>query len=500
MRHHIFFILCAISSACAWIGCEDDSSGSNNNSNNNSVCVSSGGVLDGSRCKCDGVVCDEGVLCNTVTKQCANKLEGGCLYNESDSSENTICNNGRMMTCTDSNLWEAGDICEYGCKADGKDCSECNANICDENDFIKCEDGVKQEPEHCEHGCLDTGCKDACEGNETSCFDAQMHSCNNGQWQDGELCGFGCNDDGSACNKDCKTGDTLCTNGKFKTCSGGTYGAEQSCPQDASCKDAKSCGECKDGEMKADCENGTATKCINGIWSTTKVACNDEMDVSCTSDGKCGECKDDDTKADCEDDKATKCSDGVWSTTKVACNDEMNVSCTSDGKCGECKDGETKADCEDGQVTKCNNGLWGTTKVKCNDEMDVSCTADGKCGECEDGTTKCENGEKELGLLSTCKDGAWGNKDGELGKSDWCKVGSANVSCKEDGTCGECLNSGSSVCLYCSESTVGIGGCTNKESREVYSYTKCQVGKLMGTESPCVSGMCQAGEDKGCVN
>lgn len=123
-----------------------------------SACVLSGGVLDGSRCKCGEVICDEGVLCNTVTKQCGNKVEGGCLYNESDSSKNTICNSGRMMTCTSSNLWEAGDICEYGCRADGKDCSDCSANTFDGDSFIECKGGAKQTAVPCEHGCSETGC------------------------------------------------------------------------------------------------------------------------------------------------------------------------------------------------------------------------------------------------------------------------------------------------------------------------------------------------------
>lgn len=158
---------------------------------------------DGNRCKCDGVISDEGILCNTATKQCANKLEGDCHYNASETSKNTICNNGRMMTCTSSNLWESGNTCEHGCNADASNCAECHENTCEGNHCIECNGGVKQAAVACAQGCSKTGCETECTGAE--------------------------------CNNDCTDGQTLCSDGKIKTCSKGACGAEQSCPNDASC-------------------------------------------------------------------------------------------------------------------------------------------------------------------------------------------------------------------------------------------------------------------------
>lgn len=76
-----------------------------------------------------------------------------------------------------------------------------------------------------------------------------------------------------------------------------------------------------------------------------------------------------------------------------------------DAELSECSSGETKADCSEGKYSACNaEGKWET--VSCPDE--VSCKADGTCGECKDGDAKnCVNDKQNVGNALFCKEGLW---------------------------------------------------------------------------------------------
>ena len=236
--------------------------------------------------------------------------------------------------------------------------------------------------------------------------------------------------------------------------------------------DSETSAVCKDGELKADCDNGKYTKCVDGQWA--EATC--EGGASCTSDGSCGECKDGDVQDTCNDGNFATCTNGEWKPT--ACPDD--ASCAADGKCGECKDGEEKA-CYEGNVTKCVKGAW--TQTTC--EGDVSCTAEGKCGECKDGDSKqCTNGLKNAGKAIMCKNGKW---DAE---PSYCPE---QFSCSMSNECYQCLSK-------CDKDPCPAD-CTDSECEELCNlYADCKAkcnNKYNGCESKC--GSCVNGDNINCT-
>ena len=106
--------------------------------------------------------------------------------------------------------------------------------------------------------------------------------------------------------------------------------------------------ECNADEVKADCNNGKYSKCVDGKW--TETAC--DNNASCNAENQCGECTNDAIDDTCADGKYKKCAAGKWE--EVAC--EGDTSCNAENKCGECSDGDEKTDCADGKYSKCVNG------------------------------------------------------------------------------------------------------------------------------------------------
>ena len=163
------------------------------------------------------------------------------------------------------------------------------------------------------------------------------------------------------------------------------------CDSDSSDK-----SECTNGELKADCHDGSISKCVDGKW--TQATC--DSGFSCNAENQCGECKNDEVKTDCADGKYSKCVNGKWTKTDCA----NGFSCNAENQCGECKDGDEKADCNDGKVSRCINGKY--QQADC--ENNASCTTDNKCGECKNGdTSKCTNDSMGVGSALVCKDGSW---------------------------------------------------------------------------------------------
>ena len=221
------------------------------------------------------------------------------------------------------------------------------------------------------------------------------------------------------CNADEVKAD--CNNGKYSKCVDGKW-TETTCDNNASCNAENKCGECSDADVKADCNDGKYSKCVNGKWESTDCGGN----VSCKADGTCGECKDGDSK-DCEDSAdgagvSTTCENGQWSATKQACSvDGSPISCGSDGKCGECFNGDSK-DCVDetvnieyedltvGKATLCENGHWTAEPKQCPGPFSCN-TATSKCGECVDGKHKACTESNDVTSAQLCVNGTYTLKD-----------------------------------------------------------------------------------------
>ena len=175
------------------------------------MCAASGGTPDEDRCICGGIRCNAGILCNTVTKQCANQTE--C------TGEEISCFNSYIHTCNQG-TWKEGEHCEFGCHSDGQTCN----TSCSEN------------AKHCENGILKT--------------------CLSGHWTNEQPCTYqgeevSCKTD-AACGE-CKDNATrACAGGIAEKCQNGAWqnGFEE-CPNSVSCTEEGRCGECQNGTIKA---------------------------------------------------------------------------------------------------------------------------------------------------------------------------------------------------------------------------------------------------------
>ena len=240
--------------------------------------------------------------------------------------------------------------------------------------------------------------------------------------------------------------------------------------------DSSNSSECNNNEVKADCNDGKYSLCVDGKWTETTCADN----ASCKQDGTCGDCTNDAVKPDCNDGKYSLCVAGMW--TEATCAD--NASCKQDGTCGDCTNDAVK-DCENGDnnigmVTICKDGQWSAEKVACpGGSGNVSCTADNQCGECLSGdSTKCEenaNDPDRVGSAILCKDGKWTTESAKCPRLTSCAMtdkcyqcyqecdkkftGENNEACKKecgdcDSKCGEC-NTGTSK--NCKDDSDGVG-------------------------------------------
>ncbi len=271
--------------------------------------------------------------------------------------------------------------------------------------------------------------------------------------------------------------------------------------------DSSNSSECTNGDVKADCNDGKYSKCVDGKW--TETVC--DNNASCNAQNKCGECTNGDVNADCNEGKYSKCVDGKW--TETACDN--NASCNAENKCGECKDGDDKADCNEGNITKCVHGKW--TASEC--EGDVSCAEDGKCGVCKNGdTTKCTNDSMGVGSALVCKNGKWSDsaekcldmfscsmKDecyrcyiencNRFTCNDDCKDTTCKVECDNytvcikqcedknngcDSKCGECVNRDH---INCVEDNNGVGSADICSNGKWASNRECKI--VQGFDVSC---------------
>ncbi len=415
------------------------------------ACERSGGIMiSDTKCQCLDVICDDGLVCNLLTKACPTTTLAEVCQNNS-----VICTNSTLYQCQ-NNQWaksedpEIQNQCKkYGCLPDLSKCAECTKDTCVDGELITCKNGVILNKYTCKSSTCedDTKCKNVCNENEKTCKDSILYICKNDELVKEKDCPAGCDTTtNNTCASNCNEGSTFCADGKLKTCKNGVFddNTSVSCDNGASCKSDKECGECKTGDTI--CENDQIKTCINGAWSEF-AAC--PGNNSCKDNGKaCGECTNGDTI--CENDQIKTCIDGAWSEF-AAC--PANNSCKTDGKtCGECTNDEIQCsdDAENaGTIKTCVAGQWDEG-TPCKD--DASCKDEKTCGECRNGMDKCVEDSLQnlnnVGFVYQCTHGVLSDE----GTQCMDNYGNRN-SCNSEGTaCGECLN-GIDTCFIIGPST-----------------------------------------------
>ena len=208
------------------------------------LCKASGGKAKDGACVCDDITCDEGVLCNTKSKECANKdaLEKEC----DESSYNNSCSNspasiGIVKECVKGVVVNrsCGTV---SCNEDGTDCGECI------NEVQTCTEDKK--------------------------FKATVTRCENGK-KVTESCGeYSCDPRDNGCGE-CTNYEHTCTNdeagkGTVYECVAGEAKKAVSICGNKSCRTDKAiCGECLNGELRCDNDNNNNAvmyRCVDGQW------------------------------------------------------------------------------------------------------------------------------------------------------------------------------------------------------------------------------------------
>ena len=341
--------------------CDSDSSSGTSGTDADAfevACVNSGGKTDNSICVCNNTPCASGILCNTVTKECAftPECEGTwkkCTIANDGIGYSQECNNGSLSTKT---ICPGNAVCE-----DDTKCKELNTAPCTKEGEIICKDGKTKT---CVNGQYteevtcpgNTNCKDAtqceppstdkCDGSATECIEkagvGQIRSCIGGSWTEYTVCpGGACNDNHDDCkattSEDCT--ENVCNNGKLKKCIANKFSNEINCENSNGCKSASECGECKYissedlDKLCTDNGNGCSYKqCTSAFtWSNT----DEHSDLSCTIDNHLGNCRNgyyNITKGDeTKDSIIQSCQNGVWpldnpnSTTSWTNNDQNDA-------------------------------------------------------------------------------------------------------------------------------------------------------------------------------
>ena len=357
----------------------------------------------------------------------------GCTNGKCNAECNTgeeKCENLAHYTCNDG-MWEIKEYCPLGCDDKNKTCrnAACTDNVCimPENTvgyLYNCKDGkISENPSMtCENeaSCSGSSTCGKCKNGEKKCVNDIVHVCNNGEFvQTEDDCGVRiCIDGDAICNDDNKL--NKCVDGQWKNTDCSLDGAF--C--DASLKQCKKI-ECSFGDDAKCAGRKSINECGNDRqWNTTSCN-NDNICVHTDSGDKCAACKPG-IKL-CESNMLKTCnSEGEWIVEDCPretpfCVDKTCVECSAD-----------EVTCHDsngvGVVSECINYEW--KNINCDN--DASCKSDSECGECKNGTTQCVNGEYNIGVVQTCKNGIWDQKE-----DDPCN----DLSCNIDGTdCGACLN------------------------------------------------------------
>jgi len=401
---YIFTATVLGASICA---CNDDaSSGDSKKSDFEIACENSGGTYQSDyRCSCDATLCDEGAICNFMTKACTSNVTEPT---EKCTTGSNTCVSSKLYECKDKQ-WERVNPsnpvdCEYGCRADASACAECI------NDDIICKDN-------------------------------KLYICNDNHYEEKESCPAGCDEiTKNTCSNTCPENAILCIDGTLKTCHNNKYDDGTKCPNDASCASNTECGECTNGEST--CVNdefsyiGQMTICKEGKYTTQTC----ESNTSCSSTTSCGKCLND--TIECVNDEITKkgqiktCISGEY----IIEDCESGHSCDLDQNCGECHDGDIRCmnnEMNIGQIEICENGKYKLQEL-C--ESNNSCASETECGECWNGNTLCENDpETQVGQSQKCIEGKY-VKGGAFADGTFLKgMSCGSVSCHNN-TCGYCLN------------------------------------------------------------
>ncbi len=416
----LFFAFCCITTAC------DNDSASNpyvEMSEFEIACTVTGGIHENGKCKCDGVFCDDGEVCNAVTKKCSVKV-----LPEVCAKDSVTCSNGMMYLCNANNKFVEDKTCDNGCLPDKSDCAECVNDSCKDGYLSKCEGGMYQESVLCESSecASETACSKECEENDRICKSGAIQVCVNEHYQESQKCEYGCDKKtGNSCASSCEDGAMLCTDGKLRTCSDGKFGAPEACENHNSCSSETECGVCVNNEVY--CVDDDASKigylrtCRNGSLNDG-FKCND--DHSCNSEtNMCGICKNGERR--CVNDEETLigkiqvCENGEFIEEKLC---DGNFSCKTSTACGDCLN--NMQTCENDE-----NGL-GTERVCLNGSIrNTPCTSGNscnknKCGECRNGVTACGTSSTSINYLFECKEGVLDSTAcGEDKSTPWCPPG-----------------------------------------------------------------------------
>ncbi|SHJ27140.1 hypothetical protein [Fibrobacter sp. UWP2] len=207
------------------------------------LCKASGGTAKDGACVCDEVSCDEGVLCNTKSKECANKdaVEIECDASYKNSCSNSPASIGIVKECI-KGIVVNRSCGTVSCNEEGSDCGECldDVQTCTEDK------NFKATVTRCEKGKKVT------------------ESCN----------GKSCDPRDNACGE-CTNYEHTCTNdetgkGTVYECVAGEAKKAVSICGNKSCRTDKAiCGECLNGELRCDNDinnNAIMYRCVDGQW------------------------------------------------------------------------------------------------------------------------------------------------------------------------------------------------------------------------------------------
>lgn len=207
------------------------------------LCKASGGTAKDGACVCKTVACDEGVLCNTKSKECANK---DAVEIECDDSYKSTCSDspasiGVVKECVKGVV--VNRSCGLvSCNEKGTDCGECL------NDVQTC--------------------------TEDKNFKATVTRCEKGKKVTESCNGKSCDPRDNACGE-CTNYEHTCTNddegkGTVYECVAGEAKKAVSICGNKSCRTDKAiCGECLNGELRCDNDinnNAVMYRCVDGQW------------------------------------------------------------------------------------------------------------------------------------------------------------------------------------------------------------------------------------------
>lgn len=207
------------------------------------LCKASGGSMKDGACVCKGDVCDEGVLCNIKSKECANKdvLEKECGDSFTNSCSNSPANIGIVKECVKGVI--VNRSCGLvSCNEKGTDCGECL------NDVQTC--------------------------TEDKNFKATVTRCEKGKKVTESCNGKSCDPRDNGCGE-CTNYEHTCTNddegkGTVYECVAGEAKKAVSICGNKSCRTDKAiCGECLNGELRCDNDinnNAVMYRCVDGLW------------------------------------------------------------------------------------------------------------------------------------------------------------------------------------------------------------------------------------------